>query len=114
MKTDNLIAYNFKNFDGKELTNPVTATENYISLIIGILTVVAVLFFAIQTILAGYSFFNTKGDPKLMQIAREKITYNLLGLVIVVIAYGLTAFVANILGLGNIFDLNSVVNTLTK
>lgn len=113
MDHNNLIAQVGHNY---EITNPanpastldpVTATENYISLAITFLSVVAFIFFAVQVILAGYSFMTSKGDPKNMEVARNKLTQNILGLTIVVIATGVTALIASMLGIENIFSLNS-------
>ena len=91
----------------------VLQTETILSGVFGILTIIGVIMFAIQIILAGYSFISAQGDPEKIKIARKKITNGILGLTIVVVAFGLTAFLANLLGLGNIFELGTVVDNIT-
>lgn len=90
----------------------VSQFEKIISGAIGILTLIGVIFFAIQIILAGYAFISADGDQEKIKIARKKITNGILGITIVVIAYGLAAFLANLLGLGNIFELKTVIDTI--
>jgi len=97
---------------GPVISNPVTQTENIISSIIGILTVVSVIYFVIQVILAGYSFISSQGDPKKIEVARTRLTNGILGLTIVVVAFGFVAFIAKLTGLSNVFDLNSVIKLL--
>ncbi len=114
MAYNNLIAYTFTDNKGQAITDSssVTTIETMISSALSLLTLIAVIYFAFQIIFAGYSFLNSKGDPKLVQIAKDKIVNSILGLVIVIIAFGATALISNILGLGNIFDLNAVINRI--
>lgn len=90
----------------------VTQLEKIISTTIGVLTLVAVIFFVIQIILAGYSFMSSQGDKAKIESARKRITDNILGLTIVIVAFGIGALIANITGLGNIFDLNTILGPL--
>jgi hypothetical protein len=93
--------------------NSATQLENILSTAIGFLTVVAVIFFVIQIIIAGYGFISGQGDEKKIEISRKKLTDGILGLTIVVVALGLGALISKLLGLGNnIFDLNSLLGTL--
>jgi len=84
-----------------------------LSTVIGFLTIVAVIFFVIQIILAGYGFISGQGDEKKIETSRKKLTDGILGLTIVVVAFGVGAFIAKLLGLGNnIFDLGELFNNL--
>lgn len=93
-------------------TNSVTKLESIISAIFGILTIVGVIFFIVQIILAGYTLISSKGDPKLFQVAQSKLIHNLIGLLVIVVAYGAAAFLTNLMGLGNIFNLNTSLPTI--
>lgn len=90
----------------------VSQTEKIISGVIGVLTVVSFVFFLIQVIFSGYAFISAQGDPKKIEVARKRLTDGILGITIVVVAYGVVAFIAKLVGLQNVFDLNSVINTL--
>lgn len=96
-------------------TTTATATtdfEKIISAVIGILTILAVIYFVIQVILAGFHLISSKGDPKEFQAAQSKLIHNLIGLLIVVVAFGITAFLTQLLGIDSIFDINKGINSL--
>ena len=90
----------------------ITKFENIISTIIGFFTIIGVIFFVVQIILAGFALISSKGDPKQFQAAQSKLIHNLIGLLIIVVAFGVTAFLTNILGLTNIFDLKGSIKTV--
>ncbi len=75
-----------------------TDTENLVSTIIGFLTVVAGLAFIIYLIIAGFSWITAGGDPEKIKRAQQNITNALIGIIIVVIAYAVTAIVGSLLG----------------
>jgi len=90
----------------------VSQLEKIISSAIGIFTIIAVIFFVIQVIMAGYSFMSAQGDKAKIESARKRLTDNILGLTIVVVAFGAGAFIASLFGLGNIFDLKNILTPL--
>lgn len=94
-------------------TQAVNQLGKIISTIIGLLTIIAVIFFIIQIIFAGYGYMSAQGDEAKLKAARKRLTDNILGLTIVVIAYGVGAFFAKTLGLGDVFNLNTVFSSLT-
>ena len=87
--------------------------EKIISGVIGVLTIVAFIYFAIQIILAGYSFISSQGDAAKLKAARDRLTNGILGIVVVVIAFGLTAFLASLLGIENVFSLSTFINSIS-
>lgn len=96
---------------GKVPTSGIEATsmlEKLASQLIGVLTIVAVLFFVIQIIFAGYGFMSSKGDEKIMETNRAKLTNSVLGLFIVVVALGLGSLISKLLGLHNPLDINQI------
>ncbi len=95
--------------DGVEAT---TALEKLISNVMGVLTIVAVIWFAIQIILAGYGLMTAHGDPKKIEEGWSKLTNGILGIFIVVIATGLAALLAKLLGLSNPFDLEAFFRSI--
>jgi len=86
----------------------VTTLEKIISSIIGILTLVGVIYFTIQIILTGYKLIASQGDTKEFETGKKRLTINVIGLIIIVIAYGLGALIASLLGMSSIFDLSTV------
>lgn len=100
---------------GQNPANKLIATnmlELTISRIVGVLTIVAVIYFAIQIIFAGYAYISSEGDVKKGQDARKRLTDGVLGLFIVVVSLGFGALLAKLLGLEGIFDLNRMFTLL--
>jgi hypothetical protein len=83
-----------------------TKIETYISNIIGILTIVAVIFFIIQIIFAGYGFLSSEGDEKKMETNRARLTNGVMGIFIIVVAVGIGSLIAKLTGLENPLDIN--------
>jgi len=93
--------------------NSSSQLEKIISGAIGILTIVSFIFFAFQIIFAGYSFVSSQGDAAKLKAARDRLTNGILGIVIVVVAFGITAFLANLLGLEYVFNLSDFINSIS-
>jgi hypothetical protein len=108
--TNQLLAYTLTGpgIQVSSQTGSVTMLEKIISTIIGVLTVVGVIYFTIQIILAGFSLIASQGDPKEFQSAKKRLTINIIGLAIIILAYGLGALIAKLLGMTSIFDLSTV------
>jgi len=107
-----ILAYTLEGPGIKPTGTPATQVEKILSTAIGFLTVIAVIFFVIQIILAGYGFISGQGDEKKIEASRKKLTDSILGLTIVVVAFGLAAFISNLLGLSDVFNLTKVVDSL--
>lgn len=84
-----------------------------ISNIVGVLTIFAVVWFAVQIIMAGYAFITTEGDEKKMEMARKRITEGVIGLTIVIVSLGLAALIAKIAGIPDVFDLETIFSKFT-
>jgi len=112
----NLLAYTLEGpgIPVKDAATSITLTEKLISSVIGFLTLVGFIYFAIQVILAGYLFMSSEGDKGKMETARKKLTDGLLGIIVIVVALGLVSLFASILGIDKIFDLNNFFNNTLK
>src|SRR5512135_1868698 len=62
-----------------------------VSSVVGMLTVIASIWFLFMILFAGYEWISAAGDPKKLSTARDRITHAFVGLVIVVGAWSLTA-----------------------
>lgn len=69
-----------------------------ISNIIGIMTVVAGIWFFFMLIIAAYGYLSAGGDSKKIEEATKKITSALTGLIVVVMAYALVWLIGKLLG----------------
>lgn len=86
--------------------------ENFISQFIGILTIVAIIYFIIQIIFAGYAFMGSNGDSKKIEQAKAHLTQNILGLTIILVAVIITNIMGNLFGLGNILNFAENFNKI--
>jgi len=98
--------------DPNKYGTPTSGLETILSQVIGILTIVAFIYFAIQIILAGYAYISNGGDAKNIETSRKRLTEGVLGVTIVVLALALSALIAKIAGINNIFDLNALFNSM--
>lgn len=108
------LAYTIEGPGIKPSADSSSQLEKIISTIIGALTIIAFIFFAFQIIFAGYSFLSSQGDAAKLKAARERLTNGILGIVIVVIAFGITAFLGKLLGLEYIFNLGDFINSTNR
>ncbi len=92
--------------------NGAVSLEKVISQVIGVLTIVAVLYFVIQIILAGYAFISSEGDPKKIEMSRKRLTEGVLGITIVVVAVGLGSLLANLAGIPNILNIDAMLTLM--
>lgn len=83
----------------------VSTLERIISTVLGVMTIVGIIYFTLQIILAGFSLIASQGDPKELQANKKRLTNNIVGLLVVVLAYGIGALIASLLGIPNIFNL---------
>ncbi|MCA9368849.1 MAG: hypothetical protein H6773_04545 [Pseudomonadales bacterium] len=81
----------------------LTNVESFISNIIGVLTVFAAIFFIVYFLIAAITWVTSGGDAGKLQNARERMLHGVMGLVVVVAAYGVIGLIGAILG----FDLLS-------
>lgn len=90
----------------------VSALENIVGQVIGVMSIIAVLYFTFQIIIAGYSFIAASGDQKAIETARHAMTNSVLGLTIVIVAVGLGALIATLLGIPSVLDLENMFNLM--
>lgn len=90
----------------------VTNLESIISNAIGIITVLASIFFIIYFLMAAFSWV-TAGDSGSAAKAREKITMAVLGLVLIVISYAIVGLIGTIIGINILQPGQVILNQLT-
>lgn len=89
-----------------------SATEKFdriISLTLGVMTVVAGLWFIFQIFISAIEWLSSGGEKQHVENARKKITNSVIGLLIVVVSYGLILTFGNILGIKGILSPSEVI-----
>jgi hypothetical protein len=74
------------------------ALTGIISRTIGVMTIVAGIWFIFQFIIGAYGFMTAGGDQQKMGNATKKITSALIGLVVIVAAYAVFSLLSELLG----------------
>jgi len=80
-------------------SDPLASIELFISRIIGALTVLGGVFFVVYFVLGAFGWVTAGGDQSKIQKARDQMVQGFLGLVVIVISYGLLGVIGTAIGL---------------
>ncbi|OGD61354.1 hypothetical protein A3A71_00565 [Candidatus Berkelbacteria bacterium RIFCSPLOWO2_01_FULL_50_28] len=92
---------NFKLFDMFKPNNAEQGLSQIITKIVGFAMLIAALIAFGYLIVAGFQYMTAGGDAAKAQTARQGIVNALVGIIIVVIAYTLLAYVSSVTRRGN-------------
>lgn len=87
-----------------------SAFTNFISKAIGIMTVVAFIWFIFQLFIGAISWLSSGGDKVKLQEAQKKISTSIVGLVIVISAIFLVKIIGLIFGVDMLDLTNLIIN----
>ncbi|PWU23751.1 hypothetical protein C5B42_01850 [Candidatus Cerribacteria bacterium 'Amazon FNV 2010 28 9'] len=86
----------------------------FINTMLKVITVVAGLFGAFNIISAGFTWLGSSGNPKAAEEANNKLLYSLIGLIIIVGSFTITAIVSFLLFGDATFILNPHIQGVGK
>ena len=101
----------FSNLDLSSVGEAASAFTSILSKIIGVMTVIAGIWFFFILIIGAFGFLTAGGDPKKIESATKRIGNGLTGLVIIVLAYALIWLIGGFLGL-DILNPQDVIELL--
>lgn len=81
--------------------NDTRTPESYIGSILTVIFSILGIIFMLLTIYAGIKWMTAQGNNSQIDAAKDTITRAIIGLVIVIVAYGITTFIINIFYPGN-------------
>ena len=90
----------------------IAVFAKFISNVIGVLTIVAIIWFVFVLITGAISWISAGGDKNAVEGARKKITNGIIGLVITIAAIFIIDLIGTFLGIPNILDIGSLFGTL--
>lgn len=102
----------FANLDLTNITASAGAFSTIVSNLIGLMTVVAGLWFLFSFIAGAFGFSSAGGDTEKMNKATSRITSALTGLAVVVLAYALISLIGRFLGF-DILNPQDVIKLLS-
>lgn len=97
---------------GSSASNADLTFTNFISSVIGVMTIIAIIWFVFLFISGAISYMSSGGDKNAIESARKKITNGIVGLVIVIIAVFIIKLIGYLLGIPNILNFPSLFSTV--
>ncbi len=89
-------------------SGPVLIFTNFISGVIGVMTVVAIIWAVFTLILGAIGIISSGGDKQALENAKRKITTGIIGLVIVLVALLLIELIGYLLGITDILNIQNL------
>lgn len=93
--------------------NPAANFELLISRVIGVMTVIAGIWFIFTLLIGAIGWLTSGGDKGAVEAARKRISNGLTGLIIVVISIFIVSLVGRFLGF-DILGLSNAITNLSK
>lgn len=97
---------------GKTNSAAINSFTLVLSIIIGVLTVSAAIWFTFQIFSGALQWLTSGGDKQSLENARKRLTHAVIGLFIVVLSYAIISLFGLIFGL-DIIHLGNLINGLT-
>lgn len=91
-----------------------TIFTKFISSAIGLMTIIAIIWFAFVLIIGAIGIISSGGDKASLETARKRITTGIVGLVVVVAAIFIIRLIGKLIGIPNILDLPALLEQIQK
>lgn len=93
--------------------NALETFTKFLSSTIGIMTVVAIIWFVFIFITGAIAWMSAGGDKNKLETAQKRITTGIIGLAITVIAIFIIDLIGNLIGIKNILNISYWFNLIT-
>jgi len=98
------------------LANPGSSAvgifSNFISQVIGVLTIVAILWAIFSIVTGAISIISSGGDKQALESARKRIMNGIIGLIVVLVALLIIELVGYFLGLPDLLNIQNLFNLI--
>ena len=91
-----------------------TIFTKFISSTIGLMTIIAIIWFAFVLITGAIGIISSGGDKASLETARKKITTGIVGLVVVIAAIFIIDLIGRLIGLPDILDLPTLLEKIQQ
>ena len=98
----------------EEGQDAVTVFTKFISSAIGLMTIIAIIWFAFVLIMGAIGIIGSGGDKASLETARKKITTGIVGLVVVIAAIFIIDLIGRLIGLPDILDLPALLERIQQ
>jgi len=73
--------------------------ELYVSDVIGVITILAILFFIVYSFLAAYEWVTAGADSGKVEKAKNRFVWGTLGLILIVASYAIVGLIGSLIGI---------------
>jgi hypothetical protein len=87
--------------------------SKFISSTIGIMTIIAIIWFVFIFITGAIAWMGAGGDKNALETAKKRITTGIIGLAITIIAVFIISLIGRLLGIENILNITNLFNLVT-
>jgi hypothetical protein len=91
-----------------------TTFNTFVSTAIGVMTIIAFVWFVFTLFVGAYGFMTAGGDKQALESAKKKITTGIIGVVIVIAAIFIFQLVGYILGIPNILNPGEMIRQISQ
>jgi len=92
--------------------DPTAYTNNVIQSIFSLFFIVGVIYFIWHFIMAGYHFISNEGDPKRIEVAKNELTFSIVGLAVIFSVFAALKFIGAVFGIQGLDALQITWPTL--
>ncbi len=93
--------------------NALEIFSKFITTTIGIITIIAIIWFIFLFITGAIAWMSAGGDKNALESAKKKITTGILGLAVTVIAVFIIDLIGNLIGIKSILNITDMFNFIT-
>lgn len=97
-------------FENSDPSSAVKVFSNFISGVIGVLTIIAIIWAVFTLIMGAIGIISSGGDKQALESARKKITNGIIGLVVVIISLFIIQIIGYLLGITDILNIQTLFN----
>jgi len=80
-------------------SNVLGALEGWVSDIVGLITILATLFFIVYAFIAAFNWITAAGEKGKIEKAKDRLIWSTLGLILIVATYAIIGLIGGIIGL---------------
>lgn len=95
-------------------TEAIKTFSKFISSTIGIMTIIAIIWFVFLLITGAIAWMSAGGDKNALEAAKKRITTGLIGLVVLIAAIFIIDLIGSLIGIPNILNLELLFTLVQK
>lgn len=99
--------------EGETADNASLVFTNFISSAIGVITVVAIIWFVFLVITGAFGFLSAGSDKTAVESARKKLINGLTGLVVVILGIFVVRLVGYLIGIPDILNISNFITIIS-